>query len=102
MQSRSPEVSLPPGADLAQLGEIGLRILGLDATEAHRFAGSIDWHSTFLVPVPAKEAEFRQVQVNGHPALLVTAKPDAQARPRKPGVEREGRWHDGRARNVLV
>ena len=101
LQSRSPEVSLPPGADLAQFGEIGLRVLGLDATEAHRFASSIDWHSTFLVPVPAKEAEFRQVVVNGHPALMVTAKPDA-GRPRKPGVEREGRWHDGRARNVLL
>jgi hypothetical protein len=102
MQSRSPEVSLPPGADLAQLGEIGLRILGLDATEAHRFASTIDWHSTFLVPVPAKEAEFRQVEVNGHHALLVTAREGAQAVPRKPGVEREGGRHDGRARNVLL
>ena len=102
MQSRSPEVSLPPGADLAQLGEIGLRVLGLDATEAHRFASTIDWHSTFLVPVPAKEAEFRQVEVNGESALLVTAKPDAQPRSRKPGVERKGRRNDGRARSVLL
>jgi hypothetical protein len=36
VQAGSPEVSLPPGADLARLGEIGLRILGLERREASR------------------------------------------------------------------
>jgi len=73
LQSRSPEVSLPTGVNLAELGEIGLRILGLDASEARRLARSIDWRSTMLVPVPGNAGSFRQVDVRGHQALLVTS-----------------------------
>ena len=50
---RSPEVSLPAGRRPRALGEIGLRIVGPPADEAQRFAQTIDWHSTLLVPVPA-------------------------------------------------
>ena len=71
VEARSPEVSLPPGADLRQLGEIGLRVLGLDAAEARRVAASIDWQSTLIVPVPTNAASFQQVEVNGHKGLLV-------------------------------
>jgi len=72
VQSRSPDVSLPVGVDLARLGEMGLRILGLDASEARRLANSVDWRSTLLVPVPANASSFRQVTVQGNPGLLVT------------------------------
>jgi hypothetical protein len=74
LQSRSPEVALPAGVDLPALGEIGLRILGLDASEAKRLAASIDWRSTMLIPVPGDAGSFRQVEVNGQPGLLVTAR----------------------------
>lgn len=73
VQAASPEVTLPPGADLAQLGEIGLRVLGLDPAEARRVAAAVDWRSTLLVPVPVNAASFRQVSVQGHPGLLVTS-----------------------------
>jgi hypothetical protein len=73
VQASSPEVALPPGADLAQLGEIGLRVLGLEPDEAHRVATAVDWRSTLLVPVPVNAASFRQVNVQGHAALLVTS-----------------------------
>lgn len=72
MQSRSPEVSLPAGWDLARLGEMGLRILGLDAGEAARMAQSVDWRSTLLVPVPTNASSFRSVTVQGNPGLLIT------------------------------
>ena len=72
IQSRNPEVSMPAGVDLPRLGEIGLRILGMDAGEAHRLASSIDWRSTLLVPVPTTASSFRQVTVQGNPGLLVT------------------------------
>jgi hypothetical protein len=72
VQSRSPEIALPEGVDLAQLGEVGLRIAGLSPTEAHTFAQSVDWHSTLLVPVPANAASFREVNVQGATGLLVT------------------------------
>jgi hypothetical protein len=72
IQARSPEVSLPAGLDLARLGEIGLRILGLDATEARRLASTIDWNSTLVVPVPANATSFREISVRGHKALSVS------------------------------
>jgi hypothetical protein len=71
VQTRSPEVSLPEGLDLARLGEIGLRVAGLDAGEARRFARAIDWHSTLVVPVPLDAASFTEVSVHGQRGLLV-------------------------------
>lgn len=73
MQSPSPEVDLPAGVNLAQLGEIGLRVLGLNKQEAHDFAQKVDWNSTFLIPIPADAAEVRQVNVNGAEGLIVSS-----------------------------
>ena len=73
MQSPSPEISLPEGVDLAQLGEIGLRAAGMSQADAHQMAQSIDWHSTFLVPVPADAASFREVDVHGTNGLLISS-----------------------------
>jgi hypothetical protein len=72
IQAKSPEVSLPAGLDMARLGEVGLRILGVDAGEAQRLARSIDWNSTLVVPVPANASSFREVTVRGNKALMVT------------------------------
>jgi hypothetical protein len=44
----------------------------VDANEARRMAGSIDWRSTLIVPVPANAGTFRQVTVHGNPGMLVT------------------------------
>ncbi|HEX7880298.1 MAG TPA: hypothetical protein VF720_12865, partial [Candidatus Eisenbacteria bacterium] len=71
-QARSPEVSLPSGVDLAEVGEIGLRIAGLERTDAQRFARSIDWHSTMLVPMPINAGSFREVDVRGNKGLMLT------------------------------
>lgn len=79
MQSPSPEVDLPPGANLAQLGEIGLRVIGLSKQEAHAFAQKVDWNSTFLIPVPANAAMVREVDVNGANGLLITSKTNARS-----------------------
>ncbi|MBI4674852.1 MAG: hypothetical protein HY741_24690 [Chloroflexi bacterium] len=73
MQAPSPEVNLPPGVNLAQLGEIALRVLGLSKQEAHDFAQKVDWSSTFLVPIPADAGEVRQVSVNGAEGLMITS-----------------------------
>ena len=76
IEATSPEVTLPPGVDLRQLGELGLRILGLDANEARRVAAGVDWRSTLLVPVPTTAGAFRQVDVNGNQGLLITVNPE--------------------------
>jgi len=73
LQSPSPEVELPQGVELKQLGEIGLRVLGLPADQARDFADKVDWSSTFLVPIPANAAEVRQVTVNGADGLMLTS-----------------------------
>jgi hypothetical protein len=96
-QAPSPEVTLPPGADLARLGEVGLRILGLDRDEAARLSRTIDWTSTLVVPVPVNAGAFREVTVRGQRGLLVTI---VKAAPPGPGADtvREGTlilWTEG-------
>ena len=88
IEANSPEVSLPPGADLKQMGEIGLRVLGLDRDEARRVAANIDWRNTLVVPVPMNAASFRQIEVNGHPGLFVRM--NAQTEPGEGGRRHRG------------
>ena len=71
LQGRSPVATLPEGVDLASLAEIGLRVMGLESAEAHRFANSVDWRTTLIVPVPADIATFRQIDVQGNPGLII-------------------------------
>jgi hypothetical protein len=73
LQAQSPEVTAPAGVNLAALGEIGLRITGLDPTAAHTLAQAIDWRATLVVPVPAGASAFRQVEVQGQRGLFVEA-----------------------------
>lgn len=72
VQSHNPQIELPAGVDMAQLGEIALRVTGMAPDEARRFAQSIDWTSTLLVPVPANASSFREVEVRGVTGLLIT------------------------------
>jgi hypothetical protein len=71
MQSPSPQVQFPAGTDLAALGEIGLRILGMSRSDAYRFAQTIDWRTTLLVPLPANVVGFSEVNVQGSTGLLI-------------------------------
>jgi hypothetical protein len=71
LQARQPAASFPAGADLTTFAEIGLRLLGLERGEAHRFAQNVDWRTTLLVPVPVNAASFKQVDVQGNPGVLI-------------------------------
>jgi len=70
-QARSPDITVPAGIDIPSLAEIGLRIAGLGASEAHTLAQAVDWRSTMLVPIPAQAATFRQVDLHGSRVLFV-------------------------------
>jgi hypothetical protein len=72
LQSHNPQVQLPDGVDMAQLGEIALRFAGMKADEARNFARTIDWTSTLLVPVPATATSFSKVMVGNSEGLLIT------------------------------
>ena len=91
LQSRAPEVDLPEGFDLAVLGELGLRMAGLDEREARTFAAAIDWRSTLLVPVPIQGQQYREVEVHGQKGLLVSARPEPKAMP--DATTRRRGWH---------
>ena len=71
IQARQPDAVLPPGTDLPLLAEIGLRVLGFEPNEARRFANSIDWRTTLLVPVPASVANFHEVDIGAGKGLLI-------------------------------
>jgi hypothetical protein len=75
LQARQPAASFPAGADLTTFAEIGLRVLGLERGEAHRFAQNVDWRTTLLVPVPVNAAMFKQVDVQGNQGVLIEINP---------------------------
>lgn len=70
-QGRSPDVTLPDGVDLADLGRTGLRVLGLSADEAATISRQIDWTSTLVVPIPPQVQDVRSVTINNRDGLLV-------------------------------
>lgn len=76
MQAGSPEITMPAGLDLPVLAEIALRIIGLDREEAFRLAWAIDWRSTLIIPVPAGEATFEEVEIGGDKGVAVLPNDD--------------------------
>jgi len=103
LQTPSPELSLPPGIDATQLGEIGLRIAGLNPSEARKFAQSVDWHSTMLVPVPSGASSFREVHVGANKGLLIAFDERHEDRPGRRGDgATQLLWSDGERVYALV
>jgi Putative zinc-finger/Domain of unknown function (DUF4367) len=70
-QIPSPEISAPSDIDLSQIGEAYLQVLGMSQEEAASFASSVDWTTTFVIPLPRLGADYQQVDVNGIPGTLV-------------------------------
>ncbi len=74
----SPTASVPAGLDAAGLAQVALQFAGLSATEAANFTQTVDWTSTFVLPVMGRETSYQQVTANGNDAVLL--------RPRNPGA----------------
>jgi len=70
IQILNPAAEYPEGLDPTVYGEAGLRVLGLPAEDAHRIATSIDWATTLLLPLPTRQAEYRDVSVAGSGGIL--------------------------------
>jgi hypothetical protein len=85
VEARHPEAAMPAGLDVARIAEIGLRVLGLDREQAYRYAQSIDWRTTLMVPVPVDVASFREVDVQGRTGLLIEAGGPARGGAAHPG-----------------
>lgn len=95
LQAASPEIQMPAGTDLSRLGEIGLRVLGMDSNQARRMARSIDWTSTMVVPVPLDATTFREVTIQGQKGLLITGSEDEKTPSGRTRMRNLLLWSDG-------
>jgi len=73
VQGHSPNVTLPKGVDLAQLGKAGLELIGMQPDQAGQMSRQIDWSSTLVVPFPANLNNVLKVDIGGSQGFLVTA-----------------------------
>lgn len=71
VQMPSPTVSAPEGLDIVKLGEVYLQILGMSKEEAQQFAQTVDWATTFVVPLPRYDVAYRTIPVDGVQATLI-------------------------------
>ncbi|MGQ9515743.1 MAG: hypothetical protein ACUVWB_10100 [Anaerolineae bacterium] len=80
-QAFSPTAMVEPAVDMAVFGEAALRALGVPAEEAHRLAGSIDWASTLVIPLPTNLASFREMSVDGTTGFMLEEVADQAGEP---------------------
>lgn len=80
MQGVSPQVTLPQGVEMQQLGYAALRMLGMEPRQAATLAAQIDWRTTLVFPFPADITSLRQVSVGGSPGLLVSEQGQGERR----------------------
>ncbi|CAA9325825.1 MAG: hypothetical protein AVDCRST_MAG93-5954 [uncultured Chloroflexia bacterium] len=71
LQGTSPNVTLPDGVELAQLGKAALRLFGMDPARAESLSQSIDWSTTLVFPFPTGISNIRQVSVGDSEGMLV-------------------------------
>ena len=74
-QMKSPVVSAPPDLDINQVGQAFLQVLGMTPEEALSFSQTVDWTTTFVIPIPRYDANYEDVVVDGVPATLITRGP---------------------------
>jgi hypothetical protein len=70
-QFPSPEISAPPGLDIASIGEIFLQVLGMTPEEAAQFSQNVDWTTTLVIPIPRYGTEYQDVFVDGVEGTLI-------------------------------
>jgi hypothetical protein len=70
-QFPSPEISAPPGLDIASIGEMFLQLLGLTPEEAAQFSQNVDWTTTLVIPIPRYGTEYQDVFVDGVEGTLI-------------------------------
>ncbi len=73
-QIPSPEISAPSDIDLSKVGEAYLQVLGMSQEEAASFSSTVDWTTTFVIPLPRSGGDYQEVDINGTPGTLVIEK----------------------------
>ena len=67
----SPVVSAPQEIDPAQIAQVALQFMGMNANDAANFTQTVDWTSTLVLPVERGKTNYEQVHVNGNEAALI-------------------------------
>lgn len=75
-QVPSPTVTAPSDLDIAQLAEVGLQFIGMEAGEARQLSRSVDWATTLVIPIPRNAATVTEVEVDGVTGTLLSRYPD--------------------------
>jgi len=71
VQMPSPDISAPPGLDLASIGEAFLQLMGMTQAEAQSFSRNVDWTTTFVLPIPRYGTSYQDLQVDGVTGTLI-------------------------------
>jgi len=70
----SPSASAPAEINPAEIAQVALQFAGLSATEAANFTQTVDWTSTFVLPVLHGQTTYEKVNVGGNDAVLLRPK----------------------------
>ena len=70
-QFPSPQISAPPGLDIARIGQAFLQVLGMTPQEAAQFSQSVDWTTTLVIPIPRYGTDYQKVAVDGVEGTLI-------------------------------
>lgn len=74
MELRSPVVTAPPQVDPAQIAQIALQFMGMNASDAANFTQTVDWTTTLVLPVVQGQTSYEKVFVAGNDAVLLRPK----------------------------
>jgi hypothetical protein len=67
----SPTASVPAEINPAEIAQVALQFGGLSATEAANFTQTVDWTSTFVMPVLHGQSTYEKVNIGGNDAVLL-------------------------------
>lgn len=70
----SPTVTAPQELDTAEIVRAALQFAGLSANEAANFTQTIDWTSTFVMPILHGQLSYEKVSVGGNEGILLRPK----------------------------
>lgn len=70
----SPTVTAPQQLDTAEIVRAALQFAGLSASEAANFTQTIDWTSTFVMPILHGQLSYEKVSVGGNDGVLLRPK----------------------------
>ncbi len=83
IQLLTPTVTAPGDLDINQLGLAMLKLLGLPEAEALNFSQTVDWTSTFVVPIPRYGTYYEEIEVEGVKGTLIRASQSSPETPQR-------------------